>query len=84
MQLKEYKETGELLGLIFKLGFTICLTIGFFVYIALEIEKRINTHNIAIIFAVFAGFALSVYNIYKNIKKYIQDDNTRKQHPKRD
>lgn len=83
MQLKEYKEMGELLGMIFKLGFTVCLSIGFFVYIALEIEKRINTNNTSIIFAVFAGFGFSAYSIYKNIKKYIQDDNKRKQHSDR-
>lgn len=83
MNLKEYKEISELLGMLFKLGFTICICIGGFLYLGITIEKKFNCNGILIVLSIFAGIAFAVFNAYTNIKKYIQDDEKRKQLSKR-
>lgn len=79
MNLKECKEISELLGMLFKLGFTVCLIIAGFIYAAVKIENNLELNGIAIAVAVILAVALSIITAYKNMKKYIQDDDRRKQ-----
>lgn len=83
MNLKECKEISELLGMLFKLGFTVCLIIAGFIYAAIRLEQKINLNGTAIFAAVILAVAISIITAYKNIKKYIQNDDRRKQNTNR-
>ncbi|RAP33349.1 hypothetical protein DID77_03155 [Candidatus Marinamargulisbacteria bacterium SCGC AG-439-L15] len=72
---KDYGEAGKYLSLLFKLGFSMCLSIFLFFGLGLFLDKKFNTKGIFISIGVFLGIAGGFYFVYKEMTTLSKLDN---------
>jgi F0F1-type ATP synthase assembly protein I len=72
------EELGDHFSLLTKLGLVMVVSILFFFYVGLQIDRKLNANGIIVIIMTILGIVCGFYYLYKTFQKLLMEDDDKK------